>query len=376
MIRIWDALVWILVIIPLVTGGFWFKKPGLSIELSQINAPVILLGVWAAVLHFRFRSSLKDASSVRLASELWAKWCDWTSRSPRVALWSGALFFGLLMAWGAVQRHHGFGSHAEDLGIFSNTLWNLTHGNGYVSSLKDGINLFQDHQSPILLTFAPFFRLFPSPVTLLILQALALACGGPALYFLFRQYRPEFDACRDPDVGGVFQTQRGFFQTYSPLLPLMYWSYLPTRNANHFDFHPEVVMLPLYLWTVWALQSSRARVRMSGFFLLLLSLACKESAGIVAAGLGAAWVLGLGPKSTQRWTRPLGAAVSLLGIAHFLFCLKVVPGLLGSGYAYMSTYSHLGSSLGEVLLSPIQKPEIFWPLIFQKNRMVFLLGTL
>ena len=63
---------------------------------------------------------------------------------PVGATFMGAAVIGALWAATALTRHASLGTSAFDLGIFTNAMWNLTHGNGYVSSVKGGINLFVD----------------------------------------------------------------------------------------------------------------------------------------------------------------------------------------------------------------------------------------
>ena len=114
--------------------------------------------------------------------------------------------------WLAFRRYWAFETHGYDLGIFTNAMWNLTHGNGYMSSVKGGINLFLDHQSPLFWVLAPLFWAVPRPETLLFVQTLGLSAGGPALYHLGR-------------------AQFGKDHWTPAALPWLYWCWLPLRNA-------------------------------------------------------------------------------------------------------------------------------------------------
>lgn len=57
-----------------------------------------------------------------------------------------------------------------DLGIFTEAVAHYAHGETPTVAIK-GMNLLGDHFSPVLVVLAPFFRLFPSPVTLQVAQA-------------------------------------------------------------------------------------------------------------------------------------------------------------------------------------------------------------
>ena len=170
---------------------------------------------------------------------------DAIERSGPRPLWVVAAVVGIGMFCVSLLRHWALDSHGYDLGIFTNVMWNLVHGNGYLSSVKNGINLFADHQSPTYWLLAPLFWLVPRPETLLFVQALGLAAGGPALYYLARR-------------------RFGAGHWAPAALPWLYWAYLPTRNANAFDFHPEVFMLPLFLWAFVGFASERRWAKARG----------------------------------------------------------------------------------------------------------------
>jgi hypothetical protein len=297
---------------------------------------------------------LEDSYFYRRGAALWSAWRAAVELAPSRALWGAAFAVGCLYLWVALVRHYAFDSHGWDLGIFTNAMWNLTHGNGYVSSLKGGINLFADHQSPLYWVLAPVFRLAPSPETLLVVQAFGLAAGGPALYHLARE-------------------RFGRAHWAAAALPWLYWSYLPLRYANAFDFHPEVFMLPLFLWAFVAFASPRSGARWLGVLALAAALGAKESAAVVAIGLGVAWVLSSPHPWRGRWP---GAAIAAAGVAVLLFDLKAVPRLFGSDYAYMGLYQRFGGGIADVLLAPFLQPVFFFSQVLNLDRLQFLFWTL
>lgn len=358
LLHFWDFLVWVFIIFPLITGGVWIKRPGLFIEVAELGGPVLAVSLLGALLYFWKRIDLTQSSSLQLALRLWKKWNDFLDQRTHLTLWSGALCSATLLSLSSLRRHWAFGSGAYDLGIFTNAIWNLTHGNGYVSSVKNGLNLFADHQSPIFWLFAPFFSLFPHPETLLILQAIAISTGGVAVYWLGRQYL------------------EGENKTWAAALPLLYWAYLPVRNANAFDFHPEVLLLPLFLWAILGLQSMSAKAKAAGLLSLLLALGSKESAGPVAFGMGAAWLAGAAPQRSKSFCRKLGIAVMVLGAAVFYVDTHLVPQIMGSSYAYNSSYAQFGGGISGIILTLITKPTFVFSYLFGKARLKFLLWTL
>src|SRR3954469_189644 len=59
-----------------------------------------------------------------------------------------------------------------DLGVFDQAAWLLAHGHAHVSLIQR--NVFADHVSPVLVLFAPLYRLRPTVLWLLGAQAAAV----------------------------------------------------------------------------------------------------------------------------------------------------------------------------------------------------------
>ena len=346
--KIWDFLVWGTVLFPLLTGGIWS---------GEVSIPFSVLLVLGFFLNRLLHIDLKKTSSLRFCTLLWNQWCLVLKTSPLKTLWVGSGLFGFLWSFVSIRRHLSFQSNSMDLGIFVNAIWNLTHGNGYHSSVKNGINLLADHQSPIFWFLGPFFSLFPYPETLLILQAFILSSGAVALFLIGQQYLSK-------------QTLSLF------ILPLLYWTYNPIRNACRFDFHPEVFMLPIFLFSIYGLQSITRKKRLLGFFLYLLALGCKESAGPIAVGIGAAWILGAGPIESRSFTKKIGWISIFFGLLTFYLDTKIIPSLFQEKYVYQSIYAQFGNSIWDIILSPLLQPALFLKYFLGKTRLKFLFYTL
>ena len=264
-------------------------------------------------------------------------------RSPRLALVLLTLGCAALFSFVALRRHAAFGSSAFDLGLFTNALWNLIQGHGYVSSPKGGLNLFADHASPIGWLFAPLLALTGSEKSLLIAQSIALSLGAWPLVGIAHQYR-----IREP--------------RHTLALALVYEFYPALRAANAFDFHPEVLFLPLALSAIWLCHQPAWSRRWLGLLALALAMACKESSVATSVGIGLAWAFGAGPAITRDWTRRLGVALALSGTALFVWEVLYLPTYWGQAYAYSGGYP---TSLGEA----IQR-------LAQFSRLKFVLGLL
>jgi uncharacterized membrane protein len=395
--RVVDILIATLVLYPWLTQGVPVEIAGYSFDLADLGVPLLIvalithavqrgpaLGMAAAApaalfllivlgLHLTHGTGAALATALfalaarhwsgepweksfflRLGSKLARRWLLALERSPGLALWSVAAIVGAQFFSVSLLRHWALETHGHDLGIYTNAIWNLTHGNGYVSAVKSGQNLFLDHQAPLYWALAPLFWLIPRPETLLCLQAFGLAAGGPALFYLGR-------------------THFGRGHWASAAMPWLYWSYLPLRNANAFDFHPEFMMWPLFLWAFAGFGSERRWAKGLGLLALVAALGAKESAPVVGAGIGVAWALTSSGSLRQRWP---GVALAVASVALFFFYVKLVPPMFGGDYAYMSVYQRFGGGIGDLLLAPFTQPGYFFSQLIDRERLNFLFWTL
>lgn len=350
--RIWDSLFALFVLAPIVTGGFWHRSESVKIEYTQPGIAALLLFAWAFAAWKKGRDPLEQSFFLRFFRQAWSRW-ERSLANGSVSLATAWLAVSLVWFLAAWARHRGFETHAADMGIFTNGIWNLSQTGSPYSSIKGGISLLADHQDFLIYPLAAIFSLLPYPATLLAIQALGLASGGVALYFLGRQR-----------LGGA--------SPIPALLPLLFWACAPIRSANLFDFHPEVLMLPLFLFGALGVQSSSRGGRALGVISFLVALAAKESAGPVACGIGLAWVLGAGPEGTRSFSRAFGGIAILLGIGMFLFDTKAMPQFLGVSYAYSDVYAPFGSSLGDLAKAPFAHPQEFFSRLFGLARVKFL----
>ena len=340
---VWNFLLALLLFFPFVLGGIAVQRPGLKLELGELAIPTVILACVAWGLSRRLNPP-------RLIP-FWIKrfWDRWNATSPRGVLALTAAV-GLLYALVACTRHYYFGSGVSDLGIFTNAIFNLSYFGNYVSSVKDGMNLFQDHQSPVFWLWAPFYRIFPTPYFLLISQSFILASTGFAAWLVAR---PHLSGWRLACV------------------PLIVWMYLPLRNANAFDFHPEVALLPLSLFAIHAFEQ---KCWNRAWILFALALLCKESAGPVWVGVA----LAFGITRALSW-RVVGVLI-LISVAHFYLCTTTVPALFGGAYVYNAQYAHLTAGHGTgamgLLRGFLSSPVLFQQQVLGKTRLVFLFWTL
>src|SRR2546430_15342612 len=135
-------------------------------------------------------------------------------------------------------------------------------------------------------------------------------------------------------------------------------------------------MLPLFLWGAVGVYSKQKFHKILGVFALLLSMGAKESAPLVAVGIGLAWVLGAAPLHARHFTRRLGFVLCGLGMFVFWFDVQVVPTFFHKSYAYNRRYSGFGNSLSDWVLNILKNPGVLAPYLWNPARKDFFMATL
>ena len=222
--------------------------------------------------------------------------------------WTYILFitFSFILTLSSWLRHEILHS-SFDMAIFAQALWNTLQGDFLYSSIKGGICLLGDHFSPLLALYSLPYLVWSDPLCLLLVQALAAASCVFPIYFIAKQKHD------NAWVGVLF--------AFSFVL------YLPVRNAVRFDFHPEILTMPLFLWAFWCLENKRLRWTT---FLLLIALSSKESAALITFAFGFYAFLFCKEKK-------FGAFWMLLSITYFVVILRwVIPQISGKDYFYLA----------------------------------------
>ena len=150
-----------------------------------------------------------------------------------------------------------------DLGIFTEYVKQADHLHAPAVAIRGtGFNLLGDHFQPIVALIAPFFRLFPTPVTLLVAQALLTAIS----------VIPVCRAARE--LLGTWPS-RGIGLAYG-----LSWG---LQQMIDFDFHEIAFAVPLLAFSLSALV--RRRLRPAVLWALPLVFV-KEDQGFTIAAIG------------------------------------------------------------------------------------------
>ena len=209
-------------------------------------------------------------------------------------------------------------------------VWSTAHGHplGVTGLRGDEISRLAAHFDPILAAFAPLWLVWPSPDSLLLAQAVAVALGALPVFWLARKHLASARA------GAAFA--------------LAYLLYPPTQWLTLNEFHPVALACPLLLFAIWYLDEDR----LLPFALFALAAAIsKEEIGLVVAGLGLWYAL-----ARRRWLE--GAAIVLGGLAISLVAIEVViPHFNHAGTSsFFSRYSQVGGSASGILHTAVTHP--------------------
>jgi hypothetical protein len=187
-----------------------------------------------------------------------------------------------------------------DLAYYNQWFWALTQGDGTVTVrpvsafAQEGPSVWKmNYLAPIRLAIVPFYRIFPDPRTLLILQNLWFWWVIPAAYGMVRS---------ESHSEGVALSAAALV----PLTPL-FWPLVWN------DFRELQLVAPFVLWAVQGVRSRSARLAAPG---IAGMLACRQEYAIVVATL--ALLPPRRPESltvTLRWRR----ATVLIGLCWVVF---------------------------------------------------------
>ena len=210
----------------------------------------------------------------------------------RVLPWAMALVFAGLYTTISVTRFEQLRPASFDLGIFEQAIRHYAHFEAPIVDLEGaGHNFLGDHWNPAIVVFAPFYRLFPFPQTLLVGQAVAIAL---AVVPITRAGMRHLGRWPGIAIGLAFGMSYGI------------------QAAVAFDVHGVALAVPLLAFALEAFLASRWRVAVAWVAPLVL---VKEDLGLTVAAFGVVLVL----VGARRWG--VGLAAFGLGWSALTFAV-------------------------------------------------------
>jgi uncharacterized membrane protein len=239
-------------------------------------------------------------------------------------------------------RHLLFQSAAFDLGIFDQAVYLMSQGVPPISSFL-GFHYLGDHAAWSVYLLALLYKIYPSVYWLLAVQAICLALGAVPTWLLARQ--------------------AGLTPTLSEAIAIAYLLYPLIFNINLFDFHPEVMALPVILAAILA-----ARLGQTIWFCvaILFVLGCKAVLSLTVAAMGI-WLLLVEKRQL------CGAIALIAGVIWFLLTTQwIIPLFSGGEAAAVGRYDYLGDSVLDIARNLFLKPGIVLSKVFSLDWSIWL----
>jgi len=243
-------------------------------------------------------------------------------------------------SWCAL-KFYSFAYDDFDFAIHDQIIWNILHGRIFNSIL--GVDFLGNHAHFISFLAAPFYYFSPHPLFLLFLQTVFLAAGVFPLYALARDYHGH---------------------RMSLIICMVYLLYPGLGFTNLYEFHPTCFAVFFLLCA--ANYFYKENFGLFNVF-MVLSLLCQENIALIFVMWGIyACVL----KRRLKWV----LWPTFLGALYFLFCVYVIlPHFNKNTFNFFHIYGPLGGSLGEVVKNCFLHPVKVIAILFQPQKIDFLL---
>lgn len=314
----------------LLVSVTWLSRLEMTAEEKWFFC-LVLVGVFALVL-WDFVSQNDDL-------------LECLSLPARISPWVAvlcALICGAVIATITCLRYINFATPTYDFGIFVQMLHNMAESFEPITTCERDkvLSHFAVHLSPIYYILLPFYLIFPSPLTLQVGQAVAVASGIIPFYLLMKKY-------------GLSPKARAAFSVLYMMIPSI-------SNGCFFDLHENCFLFPLLLWIFWAYESEK--IPMLALFTVLCCLVKEDSSVYVT--IFALYCLISG--STKK-RKLMGVGMLTYAVLYFLFAVWYIEtfgeGIMSGRYDNVSA----DGSLVGVIFTAFANPGFFFREILTRD---------
>ncbi len=263
----------------------------------------------------------------------------------RKVAWLLGAFFATFLIYLRIRQYFELQT-MWDMAVEANVAWHMVHGPWFFNSL-DNTSFLGGHFSPVFVLIGLAYRLVEHPLTLLVVQSVALGIGAVAVYYLALLRCVHF----------ALACVVVLFYLFNPYL----------HHSNAHDFHLSPLTIPAVLWMLVFVESGKQSLAAAA---ALLAFSIEESILLPLAGCG------LYLAAFRPGWRIFGTGLALCAVLYFVFIIKVVfpffspyPGLF-----FWHRYANLGTDLSDALIHLLSNP--FWAgyeTLVARNQYVYLL---
>lgn len=286
---------------------------------------------------------------------MFLSWQNWQKNSALRWVVGVAIAFFFICLGLTLHRYFSFYA-SYDQGIFNQVFWNSAQGRLFQSSLSSALSTNVVHQgefpdvsyhrlgqhfTPALLLWLPLYSLFPSPVTLTVLQVTLITLAGLVLYILGRQYL-------EPPLAALITVS--FYAANAVIGPTLS------------NFH-DICQIPLFMFSLLLAMEKRWWLPFWIFALLILMV--REDSGIILFGVGVYLIL------SKRYPVQ-GVFVCLLSFGYILALTNIIMPLFSADISERFMMERFGQYADGEEASTL---EILWGIVSNPGRLMVELFT-
>ena len=278
--------------------GVWAILVGVMLAYGCINTKVIRVAAFTGTLVYCLRTAfvawdnfLTVGLCAVMAFMFWLTDFKWstllkTDITPKTqitltavvaVLAGGFVLFIMLMGYFTYTAESG-----NSTAVYHQMMWQMSQYFSPETTLEFGESMshFAAHISPIFYLYLPFYMVLPSPVTLFVLQTMAVMSAVIPLSKL-AQYK-------------------GLSKGMTALLCILFCIFPALLGGASGGFHEYALLIPLLLWLIWALETRR--IAATAIF-AVLCLSVRETAAIYLIALGVYWLVANGFSSENSFKK-------------------------------------------------------------------------
>ena len=313
---------------PVTYAAAWVVLSAVLVLYGSISAPVVYGFAWVASACYAVALSVKGGSylltfaacaltalmtyacgkALRGAAASKKSSCkrDLTINGGRIAVILCGLAGGGVTLFLLLSSYLSFTtSPSASTGVYVQLMESL-RSFSYDTTLEFGeaVSHLSAHVSPIFLVYLPLYALIPSPVTLMVLQTLAVYSAVIPLWKISRA--------------------KGLTPALSALVCGLLCFFPAVWGGASGSFHEYALLLPLLLWLMWALETDR---RILPWIFAALILCIRETCAIHLFAVGLYFLLTAKGREDSTKKRNLSLLLMGVSLAYFIVAMAVLTNL-------------------------------------------------